>query len=293
MIRPNIDEIREDAMKLLRFGEMGREKPGILAPDGTIRDLSGEIDDLRGAALSRAGLERLAALDPAVLPEVPAGTRLGSVVPMPYNFMAVGLNYADHAAESGMPIPKEPILFTKATTSISGPNDDVLFPPGTTKGDWEIELAIIIGEDTFEVSEADALDHVAGYAICNDVSERAWQIEGTGQWLKGKSAPSWGPLGPWLVTRDEIPDPQALDMKLTIDGQTMQSGSTATMIFGVVEIVSYTSRFMRLLPGDVIVTGTPPGVGMGMKPQRFLKDGEVMELEIQGLGRQSQRAVFR
>lgn len=280
-------------MKLLRFGEIGREKPGIVAPDGTMRDLSGSVSELSGEVLSRAGLERLAAIDPTSLPEVPAGTRIGSAVPMPANFMAVGLNYADHAEESGMPIPKEPILFTKATTSISGPNDDVVFPAGCAKGDWEVELTIVIGEETFEVSEARALDHVAGYAVCNDVSERAWQLEGTGQWLKGKSAPTWGPLGPWLVTKDEIPDPQDLDMRLEVSGETMQSGSTKTMIFGVAEIVSYTSRFMRLLPGDVIVTGTPPGVGMGKKPQRFLKNGDEIYLTIQGLGEQRQKVVIR
>ncbi len=280
-------------MKLLRFGEAGREKPGMLAPDGTIRDLSGVIADLSGDALSRAGLDRLRSTDPASLPEAPAGARIGSAVPRPANFMAVGLNYADHAEEAGMPIPKEPILFTKASTSISGPNDDVIFPPGTTKGDWEVELAIVIGEEAFEVPESAAIDHVAGYAICNDVSERAWQLEGTGQWLKGKSAPTWGPLGPWLVTTDEIPDPQALDMRLDVNGETMQSGSTKTMIFGVAEVVSYTSRFMRLLPGDLIVTGTPPGVGMGMKPQRFLKHGDEMYLAIEGLGEQRQKVVLR
>ncbi|WP_040485780.1 fumarylacetoacetate hydrolase family protein [Lutibaculum baratangense] len=280
-------------MKLLRFGESGQERPAIVAGDGTVRDISGGVADLAAGILSPAGLERLAGIDPSGLPEVPAGTRIGAVVPMPYNYIGVGLNYADHAEEAGMPIPKEPILFTKAPTSLSGPNDDVVFPKGSTKGDWEVELAIVIGSESFEVPEARALDHVAGYAISNDVSERAWQLEGTGQWLKGKSAPTWGPLGPWLVTTDEVPDPQALEMRLEVNGETMQQGSTRTMIFGVAEIVSYTSRFMRLLPGDVIVTGTPPGVGMGRKPQRFLAHGDEMRVTIEGLGEQRQKVVFR
>jgi len=275
-------------MKLVRFGPMGSEKPGIVAADGTIRDLSSIVDDLSGDVLSPAGLDRLRAVDPASLPAAPAGARLGSCVPMPYNFLAIGLNYADHAAETGSPIPQEPILFNKAPTSISGPNDDVVLLKDSVKTDWEIELAFVIGTEAFNVPAEKALDHVAGYCICNDVSERFWQLESTGQWVKGKSAPTSGPVGPWLVTTDEIPDPQNLAMALDLNGERRQTGSTSTMIFGVVELIAYATRFMKLLPGDVVTTGTPPGVGHGMKPELFLKPGDRMDLTIEGLGEQHQ-----
>jgi len=278
-------------MKLVRFGPSGSEKPGIIDGDGAIRDLSPVIDDIAGDVLSPTGLARLAAVDRAALPVVPAGTRLGPCVPMPYSFLAIGLNYADHAAESGMPAPAEPILFNKAPTSICGPNDDVVLLKGSAKSDWEVELAVVIGTEAFNVSEANALDHVAGYCLCNDVSERAIQIEGTGQWVKGKSAPTYGPVGPWLATKDEIGDPQTLAMSLDLNGQRMQTGNTSTMIFSVVEIVSYASRYMKLIPGDIITTGTPPGVGMGKKPPVYLKAGDEMVLRIDGLGEQRQTVV--
>lgn len=278
-------------MKLVRFGPSGSEKPGIVAADGSIRDLSSVVDDISGAVLSPAGLDRLRAIDPTTLPAAPAGARLGSCVPMPYNFLAVGLNYADHAAESGMPIPKEPILFNKAPTSISGPDDDVVLLKDSAKSDWEVELAFVIGTEAFNVPAEKALDHVAGYCICNDVSERFWQIESTGQWVKGKSGPTYGPVGPWLVTGDEIADPQALAMTLDLNGNRMQTGSTETMIFGVVELIAYISRFMKLVPGDIVTTGTPPGVGMGMKPPVFLKAGDEMVLTVEGLGQQRQKVV--
>ncbi|MCT8972486.1 fumarylacetoacetate hydrolase family protein [Microbaculum marinisediminis] len=278
-------------MKLVRFGPSGSEKPGIVAADGSIRDLSSVVDDISGAVLSPAGLDRLRAIDPTTLPAAPAGARLGSCVPMPYNFLAVGLNYADHAAESGMPIPKEPILFNKAPTSISGPDDDVVLLKDSAKSDWEVELAFVIGTEAFNVPAEKALDHIAGYCICNDVSERFWQIESTGQWVKGKSGPTYGPVGPWLVTGDEIADPQALAMTLDLNGNRMQTGSTETMIFGVVELIAYISRFMKLVPGDIITTGTPPGVGMGMKPPVFLKAGDEMVLTVEGLGQQRQKVV--
>ena len=250
------------------------------------------VADISGDALSPAGLDRLRAVDPASLPAAPSGARLGPCVPMPYNFLAIGLNYADHAAESGMPIPKEPILFNKAPTSISGPDDDVVLLKGSAKSDWEVELAFVIGTEAFDVPAEKALDHVAGYCICNDVSERFWQIESTGQWVKGKSAPTYGPVGPWLVTRDEIADPQKLAMSLDLNGKRMQTGSTATMIFGVAELIAYTSRLMKLVPGDIVTTGTPPGVGMGMKPSPvFLKAGDEMVVTIEGLGEQRQKVV--
>ncbi len=278
-------------MKLVRFGALGQEKPGIVAADGSIRDLSSVVDDIDGASLSPESLARLSAIDPDTLPKAPDGVRLGACVARPVNFIAVGLNYADHAAEAGVPVPEEPVLFSKVPNCISGPNDDVICPKGSTKLDWEVEIAYVMGRRTYQVSEDEALDHVAGYAICNDVSERAWQLESTGQWIKGKVAPTFGPLGPWLVTRDEIPDPQDLDMFLDVDGQRMQSGSTKTMVFPIRHLVSYISRFMELLPGDVVITGTPPGVGLGMKPPRFLKVGETMHLGIQGLGEQRQKVV--
>ena len=275
-------------MKLLRYGAPGSEKPGLLDGDGNIRDLSGIVPDIGGAWLDDNNLDRIRTADIAVLPLVDKRQRIGTCVTTPVNFIAVGLNYADHAAESGMPIPSEPILFSKAPNCIVGPSDDVIIPPASSGLDWEIELAFVIGKRAWNVEESNAMQHIAGFCICNDVSERSWQLEGTGQWLKGKSAPTFGPLGPWLVTGDEIGDIGNLKMELKVDGKTMQSGSTKTMIFGVSFLVSYISRFMELLPGDVITTGTPPGVGMGMKPPIFLKPGNVMELAIEGLGEQRQ-----
>lgn len=276
-------------MKLLRHGKAGAEKPGLFHSDGTVRDLSSVISDISGATLDDATLEKILSFDHSSLPVVAEGERIGACVATPVNFIAVGLNYADHAKESGMPIPAEPILFSKAPNCIVGPDDDVIQPAGSTKLDWEVELAFVIGEKAYNVSKEEALSYVAGYCICNDVSERSWQIEGTGQWLKGKSAPTFGPLGPWLVTRDEMPDTGELAMDLKVDGKTMQSGSTKTMIFDVPFLVSYISKFMELQPGDVITTGTPPGVGMGMKPPIYLQPGQTMELSITGLGTQTQK----
>ena len=278
-------------MKLVRFGPAGQEKPGIVAPDGTLRDLSGLVADIDGDALSPDGLARIAQADPASLPAVPAGVRLGACIARPVNFIAVGLNYADHAAEGGMAIPTEPILFTKAPNSLCGPDDDVIMPAGSTRLDWEIELGFVIGTRAHNVSEAEAMDHVAGYCICNDVSERSWQLEGTGQWMKGKSAPTFGPLGPWLVTKDEIADVDDLAMLLTVEGEPMQDGSTRDLIFKLPVLVSFISRFMELLPGDLVITGTPAGVGLGKKPPRYLKAGETMRLTIDGLGEQRQKVV--
>ncbi len=278
-------------MKLLRWGEAGAERPGMLDAAGVMRDLTGVVDDIAGAVLSDAGLDRLRGLDASGLPEVPAGSRLGPCVAGTSKFICIGLNYADHAAESGMPVPPEPIIFMKANSAICGPDDAVMIPRGSVKTDWEVELAVIIGTPAKYVSEAEALAHVAGYAVANDVSERAFQAERAGQWTKGKSCDTFGPLGPWLVTRDEVADPQALAMWLTVNGETMQNGSTATMVYGVAHLVSYLSQFMTLLPGDVISTGTPPGVGMGMKPPRYLQPGDVVELEIAGLGRQRQQMI--
>ena len=278
-------------MKLLRHGAAGRERPGILDKSGTIRDLSGVIDDLSGATLSRAALAKVARIDPASLPAVAADTQIGPCIARVGHFIAVGLNYADHAKETGAPIPAEPILFSKAPSCLHGPNDDVVIPKGSTKSDWEVELAVVIGEPASYVSEAKALDHVAGYAVCNDLSERAWQMERGGQWIKGKSAPTFGPLGPWLVTPDEIADVQKLPMWLELNGEKVQNGSTATMIFGVAHLISYISQFWRLEPGDVITTGTPPGVGLGMKPPKFLKAGDHMRLSIEGLGVQTQKVL--
>ncbi len=276
-------------MKFLRYGNPGAEKPGMVDADGAIRDLSAHVADLSGAALAPANLAKLAALDPKSLPLVPAGVRLGSCVARPGNFIAVGLNFADHAAETGSPIPKEPILFNKAPNSCVGPNDDVVLPPGSVKSDWEVELAIVIGRDCYRVSQADAGKYIAGYAVCNDVSEREWQIERGGQWTKGKSAPTYGPLGPWLVTPDELGDVQNLHMWLELNGKMVQNGSSKTMIFGCEYLVHYISQFMQLDAGDVITTGTPPGVGLGMKPPLYLKGGDVMRLGIAGLGEQRQQ----
>jgi 2-keto-4-pentenoate hydratase/2-oxohepta-3-ene-1,7-dioic acid hydratase in catechol pathway len=278
-------------MKLLRYGPAGHEKPGLLDASGTIRDLSGVIPDLAGDALSAAGLAKLAALDTGSLPAVTGQPRLGAPVAGMKNFVCIGLNYADHAAETGAAIPKEPIVFLKSLGALCGPNDDVMIPKNSVKTDWEVELAIIIGTKAKCVSEDAAMDHVAGYAVCNDVSEREWQIERGGSWDKGKGCDTFGPLGPWLVTKDEVADPQDLAMTLDIDGVRMQDGSTRTMIFGVRHLVHYVSHFITLHPGDVISTGTPPGVGLGKKPPMFLKAGQEIRLSIQGLGEQVQRTV--
>ncbi len=275
-------------MKLVRFGAKGEERPGILEDDGTIRDLSGVTEDFAGSAISCDVIEKLKTIDLKSLPEAQKDVRLGSPLARIGNFMCVGLNYTNHAKESNLPIPAEPILFNKAPNSLSGPNDPVIRPDNAHKLDWEVELAIVIGRPAYRVSREDALDHVAGYAICNDVSERSWQAEGTGQWVKGKSAPTFGPLGPWLLTADEVPDPQALDLKLELNGKVMQSGSTADMIFPVDEIIAFTSQFMKLEPGDVITTGTPAGVGMGFNPQVWLQAGDEMRLSVTGLGEQRQ-----
>lgn len=255
---------------------------------GTIRDLSGVVDDIAGDVLSDDGMARLLAVDPQSLPSLDAASRIGPCVGHVGKFICVGLNYSDHAAEAGMDVPSEPILFAKATSAICGPNDQVLIPRGSDKTDWEVELGIVIGREARYVPEAQAMDHVAGYCVINDISERAFQIERGGQWIKGKSADTFGPIGPWLVTRDEISDPQALGMWLEVDGHRYQDGSTATMIFGVRHLVHYISQFMSLQPGDVISTGTPPGVGMGQKPQVFLRSGQTMRLGIEGLGEQTQ-----
>lgn len=278
-------------MKLVRFGEAGREKPGLVDAQGQVRDLSGLVPDITGATLSAEALNRIGQADPSSLPVAPSGQRLGACVGQVRNFIAIGLNYADHAAETGAAIPAEPIVFNKAPSCIVGPNDDVIIPRGSQKTDWEVELAIVIGERASYVGANEALDFVAGYCVCNDVSEREFQIERGGTWTKGKGCPTFGPLGPWMVTKDEIPDPQNLSMWLDVNGERMQTGSTKTMIFNVAQIVSYVSHFMILEPGDVITTGTPPGVGMGMKPQRFLKAGDVVSLGIEGLGEQRQRVT--
>ena len=269
----------------------GQERPGLIDTDGRIRDLAGVIDDLAGAALGRASLDRLRQIDPASLPLVAAGTRLGPPVAGTRNFIGVGLNYSDHAAETGAAVPREPLLFNKAPNCIVGPDDDIVVPPGSTKLDWEIELAVVIGETAWQVTEAEALAHVAGACLCNDVSERAFQTEGTGQWMKGKGCPTFGPLGPWLVTLDEIPDLQALAMALDVNGEARQRGNTDTMVFGVAHLVAFISRFVRLDPGDVITTGTPPGVGLGMKPPQFLKAGDRLHLRVDRLGEQNARVV--
>uniref|UniRef100_E6VCD7 Ureidoglycolate lyase n=1 Tax=Rhodopseudomonas palustris (strain DX-1) TaxID=652103 RepID=E6VCD7_RHOPX len=278
-------------MKLVRYGAIGHEKPGLIDKDGQLRDLSGQIADLAGDAFSPASLARLAALDVAGLPTVQGKPRLGSPVGGAPKFIAIGLNYADHAAEANMPIPAEPIVFMKANNSLCGPNDDVEKPRGSTRLDWEVELAVIIGTRAKYVTEADALNYVAGYAVCNDVSERHFQLERLGQWTKGKSHDTFGPLGPWVVTKDEIADAHKLGMWLDVNGQRCQTGSTATMIFNVPKIVSYLSELMTLMPGDIITTGTPLGVGMGKKPPQFLDVGDVVSLGIDGLGEQKQTIV--
>ncbi|QBK30756.1 fumarylacetoacetate hydrolase family protein [Roseitalea porphyridii] len=276
-------------MKLLRHGPSGSEKPGIVDAEGKMRDLTGHVDDIAGHALTPEGLESLAAIDPSTLPSVAEGTRIGPCVGAVGKFICIGLNYSDHAAETGQAVPEEPIVFFKATSAICGPNDEVLIPRGSEKTDWEVELGVVIGREARYVSEAEAMDHVAGYCVINDVSERDFQIRRGGQWVKGKSADTFGPIGPWLVTRDEIADPQDLAMWLEVDGHRYQDGSTATMVFGVAHLVSYLSQFMSLQPGDIISTGTPPGVGMGQDPQTYLKAGQTMRLGIAGLGEQTQR----
>ena len=278
-------------MKLARYGQPGREKPGLIDHDGRLRDLSSAVGDLGPAHLSPAALAKLRRVDPESLPVVRGKPRFGCPVNGPSKFIAIGLNYSDHAKETGSPIPKEPIIFMKATTCIQGPNDRILLPRGSVKTDWEVELGVVIGTKAQYVEQKDALKHVAGYCVINDVSEREYQIERGGTWDKGKGCDTFGPVGPWLVTPDEIPDPQSLDMWLDVNGERRQTGSTRTMIFGVAELVSYCSRFMTLLPGDLITTGTPPGVGMGMKPPRFLKAGDVVTLGIAGLGEQRQEVV--
>jgi 2-keto-4-pentenoate hydratase/2-oxohepta-3-ene-1,7-dioic acid hydratase in catechol pathway len=278
-------------MKLLRHGPSGAEKPGILDTDGRIRDLSAHVGDIGGRWLAPEGLATIAALPLDSLPLVDASTRLGPCVTGTGKFICIGLNYSDHAAETGASVPTEPVIFMKATSAIQGPNDPVEIPRGSEKTDWEVELGVIIGKTAKYVSEADALDHVAGYCVINDLSERAFQIERQGQWTKGKSCDTFGPLGPWLVTKDEVPDPQSLDMWLEVNGHRYQNGSTRTMVYGVAFVVSYLSQFMSLQPGDVISTGTPPGVGLGQKPPVYLKVGDRMELGIQGLGQQAQVCV--
>ncbi len=278
-------------MKLLRVGEPGAEKPALLGPDGQVRDLSGTVRDFDAQALSPDGLARLAALDPASLPVLPPG-RIGPCIPRPLNFVCIGLNYADHAAETGAAIPKEPIIFLKSLSAFQGPNDDVHIPRGSKKTDWEVELGVVIGTTARYAQAHEAMDHVAGYCVVNDVSEREYQTERGGTWDKGKGCDTFGPTGPWLVTKDEVPDPQALHMWLDVDGSRMQDGSTRTMIFDVRQLVSYVSHFITLYPGDIISTGTPPGVGMGKKPSPvFLKGGETMRLGVEGLGEQTQRVV--
>ncbi len=279
-------------MKLLRYGAVGAEKPGMLDADGAIRDLSGVIGDIDGAALLPEGLKKLAALDPASLPKVSGTPRIGACVARPVNFVCIGLNYADHAAETGATLPKEPIVFLKSLGSYSGPNDDVKIPRGSKKTDWEVELAIVIGTPATYVPEHEAMNHVAGYCVVNDVSEREYQIERGGTWDKGKGCDTFGPTGPWMVTKDEVPDPQNLAMWLEVDGQRMQDGNTKTMVFGVAKLVSYVSHFMTLHAGDIIATGTPPGVGLGKKPEPiFLRAGQTMRAGVAGLGEQRQNLV--
>ena len=278
-------------MKLLRFGPPGNERPGILDRHNQIRDLSGVVADISHTALSPESIDSLRTLDLDRLPVVSGQPRVGACVGSVGKFICIGLNYSDHAAEANMAVPKEPVIFMKATSAICGPNDNVVLPRGSLKTDWEVELGVVIGKTAKYVAQSNALSHVAGYCVVNDVSERTFQLEGTGQWTKGKSADSFGPIGPWLVTTDEIPDPQTLGMWLEIDGHRYQDGSTRTMVFGVAHLISYLSQFMSLQPGDIISTGTPPGVGMGQKPPIFLKPGNTIRLEIEGLGQQAQTAV--
>ncbi|MCB6176679.1 fumarylacetoacetate hydrolase family protein [Rhodobacter sp. Har01] len=276
-------------MKLVRYGTRGAEKPGLIDADGALRDLSAHVSDLAGEVL--ANLDALKGIDPATLPLVPGSPRLGACVGGIGKFICIGLNYSDHAAESGMAVPSEPAIFAKYTSAVCGPDDPILIPRGSERTDWEVELAFVIGKPGKYIPETQAMDHIAGYFVCNDVSERAYQMERAGQWSKGKSSDNFGPIGPWLVTRDEVPDPQALQMWLTVNGETMQQGSTATMVYPVAHLVSYLSQFFTLHPGDVVSTGTPPGVGMGKKPPRYLRAGDVVDLGIDGLGRQRQVCI--
>ena len=278
-------------MKLLRYGTPGSEKPAAVDRKGILRDLSGQIGDLAGAALLPENLEALKGLDLDSLPEIEGTPRIGPCVGQVGKFVAIGLNYADHAKESGVDVPREPVIFMKATSCICGPNDNVIIPSGSEKTDWEVELGVVIGTPGHSIEEADALSHVAGYCVVNDVSERAFQLEGTGQWVKGKSSDTFGPIGPWMVTTDDVPDPQNLPIWLEVNGHRYQDGSTKTMVFPVAHLVSYVSRFMSLRSGDIITTGTPPGVGMGQNPPTYLKPGDVMTLGIEGLGEQRQHVV--
>ena len=278
-------------MKLVRFGANGAEKPGIVDAQGNIRDLSGHVSDFSGTYLDPAALAKLKSIDTASLPLAPAGVRLGPPISGTRNFVAIGLNYADHAKETGQELPAEPILFNKAATCICGPNDDIMYPKNSDRMDWECEIAFVIGRRARYVEEKDALAHIAGYTICNDVSERRWQVKRNGQWVKGKSAETFGPLGPWLVTTDELPDPHNLAMSLDVNGVRKQTGSTATMIFQIPKLLAYVTEFMVLEPGDVITTGTPPGVGSAKKPPEYLKAGDKLVLKIEGLGEQHQTVV--
>ena len=278
-------------MKLLRYGKLGKEKPGVLDSEGRIRDLSAHISDISGETISPKSLAKLRKIKIDTLPIVRGKPRIGACVTGSQKFVAIGLNYSDHAAESGMTVPPEPIIFTKHMNCISGPNDDVTLPPKSKKGDWEVELGVIIGTKAKNIKRADAMKHVAGYCTINDLSEREYQIERSGQWTKGKSYDTFGPIGPWLVTADEIKDPQKLHLWLELNGKRVQDGNTSTMVYGVEYLVAYLSEFFTLMPGDIITTGTPPGVGMGMKPQRFLKPGDKMRIGIEGLGVQEQTVV--
>ena len=278
-------------MKLLRYGKLGKEKPGVLDSEGRIRDLSAHVSDINGETISPKSLAKLRKIKIETLPIVRGSPRIGACVHGSQKFVAIGLNYSDHAAESGMTVPPEPIIFTKHMNCISGPNDDVTLPPKSKKGDWEVELGVIIGTKAKNIKRADAMKHVAGYCTINDLSEREFQIERSGQWTKGKSYDTFGPIGPWLVTADEVKDPQKLHLWLELNGKRVQDGNTATMVYGVEYLVAYLSEFFTLMPGDIITTGTPPGVGMGMKPQRFLKPGDKMRVGIGGLGEQNQVVV--
>lgn len=276
-------------MKIVRYGPAGHEQPGLIDAHGATRSLAGIVPDVTPETIAAGLLDRIRTIDPASLPAVPAGTRLGSPLARMGNFIAVGLNYAEHATETDAAIPEEPILFNKAPSCMVGPNDDVLLPPGSTKTDWEVEIAFVMGRRASFVSEEDALDYVGGYCVCNDVSERSYQLDRGGQWVKGKCFPTFGPLGPWLVTPDEVPDPQDLTLWMEVNGERVQNATTRTMIFPIRHLVSYISRFMTLEPGDVITTGTPPGVGLGMKPERYLKAGDTMRLSVERLGVQEQQ----
>ena len=278
-------------MKLVRYGNAGEERPGMMDPEGGLRDLSRIVGDIAGAVLAPESLAELRRIEAKNLPLISGAPRIGACVGGVGKFLCIGLNYSDHAAESGMAVPAEPVVFMKATSAICGPYDDVMIPRGSEKTDWEVELGVVIGKEARYVREEDALSHVAGYCVVNDLSERAFQLEGTGQWVKGKSADTFGPIGPWLVTAEEVPDPQALSLWLEVDGHRYQNGSTARMVFGVAYLVSYLSRFMSLQPGDIISTGTPPGVGLGQKPPVYLRAGNVIRLGVEGLGEQRQTVV--